>query len=96
MRAKAESVAPYAERYFADARAQWDNHTVEIAKNMLEYAFPIQLTGRTDLGVDIVELGEKWLAENTDAASACIRLVSESVDSAQRALRAQQVDAQNN
>ena len=96
MRAKAESVVPYAERYFADARAQWDNHTVEIAKNMLEYAFPIQLTGRTDLGVDIVELGEKWLAENTDAASACIRLVSESVDSAQRALRAQQVDAQNN
>ncbi len=63
---------------------------------MLEYAFPIQLTGRSDLGVDIVALGEKWLAENTDAAAACIRLVSESVDSAQRALRAQQVDAANN
>ncbi|MFT0847751.1 aminopeptidase N [Actinomycetaceae bacterium L2_0104] len=96
MRANADSLVPYAERYFADAEAQWDNHTVEIAKNMLEYAFPIQLTGREDLGVDLVGMGEKWLADHPSAATACIRLVSESVDSAQRALRAQQVDAENN
>ncbi len=95
MRANAQSLIPYAERYFADAQAQWDNHTVEIARNMLEYAFPIQLTGRIDLGVDLVALGERWLAEHVNAATACIRLVSESVDSAQRALRAQQVDAAN-
>lgn len=96
MRSSAEAVLPYAERYFADAEAQWDNHTVEIAKNMLEYAFPIQLTGRTDLGVDLVGLGETWLAEHTNAAAACIRLVSEQVDAATRALKAQGVDAANN
>ena len=92
-RATPESLVPYAVRYYEDARAQWDNHSVEIARNMLEYAFPIVLAGRTDLGVDIVALGEKWLKDNKDAAPACVRLVSESVDSAQRAVRAQAVDA---
>ena len=92
-RATPESLVPYGARYYEDARAQWDNHSVEIARNMLEYAFPIVLAGRTDLGVDIVALGEKWLKDNKDAAPACVRLVSESVDSAQRAVRAQAVDA---
>ena len=92
-RSSAESLVPYAQRYFADAEAQWAGHTVEIAKNMLEYAFPIQLTGRTDLGVDLVGLGETWLAEHASAAPACIRLVSEQVDAATRALKAQGVDA---
>ncbi|AWE42756.1 MULTISPECIES: aminopeptidase N [unclassified Actinobaculum] len=93
-RAKAESLVPYAQRYFADAEAQWDNHTVETASNMLEYAFPLQLTGRTDLGVDLVALGDAWLAEHSEStAPACVRLVSEVVDAAHRALRAQQVDA---
>ncbi|MGO1590902.1 MAG: aminopeptidase N [Ancrocorticia sp.] len=95
-RSTAESLVPYAERYFADAEAQWAGHTVEIAKNMLEYAFPIQLTGRTDLGVDLVGLGETWLAEHTGAAAAAIRLVSEQVDAATRALNAQGVDAASN
>lgn len=92
MRSSAESMVPFAERYYADAEAQWNDHTVEIAKNMLEYAYPIQLAGRTDLGVDIVELGHTWLAEHKDAAAACIRLVSEQVDRAERAVRAQAAD----
>ena len=92
-RATPESLTPYAARYFEDARAQWDGHSVEIASNMLEYAFPISLAGRTDLGVDLVSLGKAWLAENADAAPACIRLVSESVDRAERAVRAQKADA---
>lgn len=91
-RSSAESQVPFAIRYYLDAQAQWDNHTVEIAKNMLEYAYPIQLAGRTDLGVDIVKLGKAWLAENTDVAAACIRLVSEQVDRAERAVRAQAAD----
>ncbi len=90
----ASSLIPYAERYYENAQAQWDNHTVEIAKNMLEYAFPIQLAGRTDLGVDLLALGHEWLENHKDVAPACIRLVSESVDRAERAVRAQQVDSQ--
>ena len=95
-RASAESLVPYAERYYADAKAQWDNHTVEIASNMLEYAYPVQLAGRTDLGVDIVALGQTWLADNQDAAAACRRLVAESVDRAERAVRAQAADRAGN
>lgn len=91
--AKPESLVPYAKRYFDDARAQWDNHSLEIAKNMLEYAFPLSLAGRTDLGVDLVALGHAWLEKNQDAAAGCRRLVSESVDRAERAVRAQEVDA---
>ena len=92
-RAQPESLVPYATRYFEDARAQWDNNSVAIAENMLDYAFPIALAGRTDLGVDLVALGDAWLANNADAAPACIRLVSESIDAAKRAIRAQAVDA---
>ena len=95
-RASAESLVPYAERYYADAKAQWDNHTVEFASNMLEYAYPVQLAGRTDLGVDIVALGQAWLADNQDAAAACRRLVAESVDRAERAVRAQAADRAGN
>ncbi|MCF2705857.1 aminopeptidase N [Arcanobacterium haemolyticum] len=93
MRSSAESQLPYAVRYYEDAQAQWDNHTVEIAKNMLEYAYPVSLAGRTDLGVDLVALGHEWLDSHKDVAPACIRLVSESVDRAERAVRAQAADA---
>ena len=91
--ASVEAVVPYAQRYFDQAEEQWDTHSVAIASNMLTLAFPIQLAGRTDLGVDIVALGEQWLESHRDAAPACVRLVSEAVDTARRAVRAQACDA---
>lgn len=91
--ASAEAVVPYAQRYFEQAEEQWNTHSVAIASHMLTLAFPIQLAGRTDLGVDIVALGDQWLESHRDAAPACVRLVSEAVDSARRAVRAQACDA---
>lgn len=91
-RAQAESLVPYGVEYFEVAQAQWDNNTVEMARNMLEYAFPLSLAGRTDLGVDIVALGHEWLDTHEAAAPACRRLVAESVDRAERAVRAQAAD----
>ncbi|MBR6458662.1 MAG: aminopeptidase N [Actinomycetaceae bacterium] len=91
--ATAEAVLPYAQRYFDQAEEQWDTHSVAIASNMLTLAFPIQLAGRTDLGVDIVALGDQWLESHRDTAPACVRLVSEAVDTARRACRAQACDA---
>jgi aminopeptidase N len=91
-RAQAESLVPYGVEYFEAAQAQWDNNTVEMARNMLEYAFPLSLAGRTDLGVDIVALGHEWLDTHEAAAPACRRLVAESVDRAERAVRAQAAD----
>lgn len=90
-RSSAESVGAYAEKYFAVAKDMWDNNSVEIASNMLEYAYPAQLAGRTDLGVDLLALGQEWLA-TTDAAPACRRIVSEVVDGTARAVRNQEAD----
>ncbi|MDD7384863.1 MAG: aminopeptidase N [Actinomycetaceae bacterium] len=91
---KPESLVPYARKYFDNAQAQWDHFSVEMASNVLEHAFPLSLAGRTDLGVDIVALGDEWLAAHQDAAPAGVRLVSEQVDGARRAVRAQEADRQ--
>lgn len=91
--ASAEAVVPYAQRYFDQAEEQWNTHSVAIASNMLSLAFPAQLAGRTDLGVDIVAMGDKWLETHRDAPPACVRLVSEVVDDARRAIRAQACDS---
>lgn len=91
--ASAESVLPYAQRYFEQAENHWNTHSVAIASNMLTSAFPIQLAGRTDLGVDIIAMGDEWLVSHRDAAPACVRLVSEAIDRARRAVHAQRCDA---
>lgn len=70
----------------------WEDNSVEIASNMLGYAYPSKLAGRTDLGVDLLAAGEKWMAE-AEAAPAAKRLVSEVVDQTRRAVRNQKVDA---
>ena len=92
-RASAESVAPYAAKYFEAAESMWARHTVEIASNMLQIAFPVQLVGIESHGTDILELGRHWLEEHSDAAPACYRLVSEAVDRARRTRKAQLTDA---
>ena len=90
----AATLVPYVEKYFEAAPQQWKDRTKEIASNMLEYSFPTKLTGRTDLGVDLLAYGDKWLAEHADGAPAMLRLVSEVLDGAHRADRAQERDAQ--
>lgn len=90
--ASAESVVEYAQRYFDEAEENWESHSVAIASNILTMAFPFQLAGRTDLGVDIVAMGDEWLANHQDAAPACVRLVTESIDDARRAVVAQACD----
>lgn len=91
MRSTPESMVIIAEKYFDEAARMWDNNSVEIASNMLNYAYPAQLAGRTDLNVDLLQLGKTWL-ETTVAAPACRRLVLEQIDGTQRALRNQAVD----
>ncbi|WP_376975766.1 aminopeptidase N [Arcanobacterium hippocoleae] len=87
-------LVPYVEKYFASVESQWKDRTKEIAANMIEYAFPAKLAGRTDLGIDIIAVGDAWMNTHEDAAPALRRLVSEVLDSARRAVRAQICDAQ--
>lgn len=87
-------LVPFVEKYFAIVETQWEERTKEIASNMISYSFPTKLAGRTDLGIDIIALGDEWLAVNHDAAPALRRLVSEVIDDARRAVNAQQCDAE--
>ena len=83
---------PYVEKYFATVESQWENRTKEIASNMINYSFPTKLAGRTDLGVDLVAVGDTWMEQHPDAAPALRRLVSEVLDDARRAVHAQEND----
>lgn len=88
-----EVLLPFVDRYFDALEQQWDAHTVEIASTMINLTYPDKLTGREDLGVDVVARGEQWLEEKKDAAPALRRLVSEALARAQRAKKAQECDA---
>lgn len=85
-------LCPYVEKYFSLVEEQWNRRTKESASNMIDYSFPIELAGRTDLGVDLTAAGDEWLAAHRNSAPALVRLVSEAVDRAKRALRAQSCD----
>lgn len=89
----AELLVPFVDKYFDSLESQWADRTVEFASNFIGGTFPTKLTGRTDLGVDIVARGEAWLEEKKDAAPALRRLFSEALAGAQRALEAQHADA---
>ncbi|MCI7552280.1 MAG: aminopeptidase N [Actinomycetaceae bacterium] len=87
-----ESLVPYVEKYYATVEQQWRDRTKEIASNMIEYSFPMPLVGREDLGVDLIAAGDEWMETHPQAARALRRLVSEALDSAKRAKRAQAAD----
>ncbi|WP_124055107.1 aminopeptidase N [Arcanobacterium ihumii] len=87
-------LVPFVEKYFATVEQQWAERTKEIASNMISYSFPTKLAGRTDLGIDIVTYGKEWISNHSNAAPAMLRLVSEALDGARRAIAAQECDAQ--
>ncbi len=83
---------PYVDKYFAVVESQWKDRTHEIASNTISGTFPLPLAGRTDLGVDLVTAGQKWLTTHSTAAPALLRLVSEELARAERAVKAQECD----
>ncbi|MDP9800379.1 aminopeptidase N [Arcanobacterium wilhelmae] len=88
-----ELLVPFVDRYFASLEQVWNDRTLEIASNMISYTFPTKLVGHEDLGEDVVARGQQWLADHKGAAPALLRLVSEEVDRAERAAKAQAADA---
>lgn len=90
-------LAPYVQRWFDALHEQWADRSKEIAENMIKRSFPLKLTGLAD---------EKWRrsdcrgrcvdgSESRFGSSALVRLVSEMLDSAHRAKRAQRRDARS-
>jgi aminopeptidase N len=79
-------MAPLGERFFAEVRELFDSVDVYVGLRVVQYAYPTFLVGR---GVDIVGLGERWLTDNADAHPVLVKLMTEGLDHARRAERAQ-------
>ena len=90
-------LAPYVQRWFDALHEQWADRSKEIAENMIKRSFPLKLTGLAqEIGADLLAVGDAWMAANRDSeAPALVRLVSEVLDSAHRAKRAQERDARS-
>jgi aminopeptidase N len=83
-----ELLMPYVERYLALASTVWEARGTQMASNILVLMFPRVLARQ-----DVLDKVSDWLA-STDANPAARRLVSEGRADLERALRAQQRDAQ--
>ncbi|MGC4174223.1 aminopeptidase N [Demequina sp.] len=79
-------MAPLGETFFKEVRGLFDGVDVYVGLRVVQYAYPSFLVGR---GVDIVGLGERWLADNGDAHPVLTKLMVEGLDHARRAARAQ-------
>jgi aminopeptidase N len=82
-------LAPYAERYFASVLDVWENRSHEMAKQIILGLFP-----RTPDTRVVRDAAGHWLGLHETAPPALRRLIREQYDDANRALRAQQADAQ--
>lgn len=86
---KPELLQPYVAPYFEKLESFWADLTPEMAEQLVVYLYPTALAGM----VDIVGLAADWLEAHAEAPAALRRLVTENMDSARRAVAAQQVDA---
>ncbi len=78
---------PYVEPYFEALVPVWQTRTNEMASQIVEGLYPVQLASR-----ELVERTQRWL-DGSDAEPALKRLVTEGRDTAARAVRAQERDA---
>lgn len=87
-----EAGLPLVNDYFASLERIWSERTMHMAESIVVGMYPVELVGRGE--ANIVQLTEKWLAEHDKAPRALRRLVSENLDAAIRADKAQDTDRQ--
>jgi len=81
----------FVDPYFDALERVWEERTSEMAEQIVVGLYPLRLAG---LGaVDVPGRTQVWLDAHADAPAALRRLVTESMDTARRAIAAQQVDA---
>ncbi|MHB1065130.1 MAG: hypothetical protein ACYC1Z_11700, partial [Georgenia sp.] len=79
--------------YFDALERVWTARTNEMAQNIVIGLYPGRLAGLAQRhGVDVVARTQQWLDEHPAAAPALRRLVIEALDTARRAVRAQEAD----
>ena len=82
-------LAPYVKKYHAMLAALWGSRTHAIAESVVLGFYPVMLASR-----ELVDASQHWLDANPEATPALRRVVSENRDGVERALAAQQRDAQ--
>ena len=82
-------LAPYVKKYHAMLGSLWGSRTHAIAESVVLGFYPVMLASR-----ELVDASQHWLDANPEATPALRRVVSENRDGVERALAAQQRDAQ--
>jgi aminopeptidase N len=83
-----ELLAPYAAKYFASAAGVWDQHTTEMAQDLIVGLFPSWSSAISD---ETVRLADEFITDQSRPA-ALRRLVSEGRADVVRALTARNTD----
>ncbi|MDN4472974.1 aminopeptidase N [Demequina zhanjiangensis] len=81
---------PFVDQYFGMLRRVYKDKTNEMATNLIEGLYPVELAGRVP---DLQDRAFAWLEANADAHDALKRLVREGSDGVRRALVNQAADA---
>ncbi|GAA4765982.1 aminopeptidase N [Microbacterium gilvum] len=84
-----DALEPFTEKYFAVARDIWESRTFQIASYLLEGLYPAPLAN-----AGLRAATKSWLAANGDAPAALRRIVAENLAGVERALGAQERDAE--
>lgn len=88
--AKPELFAAGATKFFDTALDVWNNNTPHTAQSIMALGFPTPIAGRLE-NVDVVTIGKQWLEAHQDAPAGLVRLLSESISEAQRAVAIQKL-----
>lgn len=86
-----KTLEPFAQKIIDSLTEVWEKQTYEMAQQIASYMIPVRLAGNPR--VNLVGILEKWIKEHEDAAPVLRRFVSESLDTAYRIARNQEVDA---
>ncbi|MDO5719401.1 MAG: aminopeptidase N [Actinomycetaceae bacterium] len=78
----------HAQIFFASLERIWQDNTSHTAQDIVSLGFPSRIVGRLS-DVDVVAMGEQWLADHEAAPAGLRRLISEEVSEARRAIHAQ-------
>lgn len=87
-----ELYIPFVEDYFASLESVWAENTFHTAEDMVTLMFPSAIAGYTT-EVDLVALGNAWIAEHPEVSQALIRILRERISVVERMLAAQAADA---
>ncbi|MDN3309465.1 aminopeptidase N [Microbacterium oryzae] len=84
-----EHLTPFVEKYFAMLLPVWESRTFQIASYLIELLYPAPLAS-----AELRRATRAWLSEHPEAPAALRRIVAENLAGVERALAAQERDAE--